>query len=206
MLRAQRNTPRYSASNQKLRVAMAASAGLAVLVAAVASVVYLGARPPHPLSAEEIAGPATTGDGDFAWLASAMTACDKLASQQPTELHFLVIPLSADQKDMPDWRLIAAGSIGNAITLLADDALGGLRRGTLRIYPDEYVFSVRDAEGPSAYNWAPSVGVKQLSTDKPATISSVRMQLQPRHKVEVSDWGKIYSNRNCNWVPAIVRD
>jgi hypothetical protein len=198
----------YGAPNPALRAAMAISAGLLVLVVAVASIIYLGARPPHPRSGEELAGPSATADGDFAWLTSAMTACDKLASQQPTELHFLVIPLSANQKDMPDWQLIAVGSIGNAITLLADDALGGLRRGTLRIYADEYVFSVQDAEGSAVYKWSPSVGVKQFSTDKPATITSVRMQLQPRHKAELSDWGKIYSNRsgNCNWVPAILRD
>jgi hypothetical protein len=125
-----------------------------------------------------------------------------------TKLHFLVIPLSADQKDMPDWRLIAVAPIGNAIALLANDALGGLRRGTLRIYADQYVFSVRDAEGSAAYTWSPSVGVKQFSTDKPTAISSVRMQLQPRHKADETDWGKIYTNQNgnCNWVPVIVRD
>jgi hypothetical protein len=197
------------APNSALRVVMTVAAGLVVLIVAGIGGIYLSKRPPHPVAGEGLVGASTANaDGDFAWLVSAMAACDKLASQQPAKLHFLVIPLSADQKDMPDWRLIAVAPIGNAMTLLADDALGGLRRGTLRIYADEYVFSVRDAGGSVVYKWSPSVGVKQFSTDNTATISSVRMQLQPRHKADQTDWGKIFSNQNgnCNWVPAIVRD
>ena len=47
------------------------------------------------------------------------------ALEQPRKLHFLVIPLQANEKDIPDWRLLSLGSIGTAMTIRSDDALGG---------------------------------------------------------------------------------
>ncbi len=152
--------------------------------------------------------PAAVADGDFAWLSSAMTGCDTLASQQPGKLHFLVIPLRANQQDVPDWRLLAVGAIGNGLTIPADDALGGLRRGTLRIYPDEYVFAIQDAATRVVYKWSPSVGANRFSTPDAETIQSFRLQLAPRQEPDQADWGNVYSrqNGNCHWIAAIVRD
>jgi hypothetical protein len=193
---------RCGAPNPARPAAVAVAAGLVVLVVAAVGAIYAATRPQHPPAPS-----AATADGGFAWLTSALKECNEQASQQPDKLHFLVIPLKAEQKDMPDWRLIAVGAIGNAISVAADDALGGLRRGTLRIFADEYVFSVQDAETKAVYTWSPSVGAKQFSTAEAEAVRDFRVQLQPSHKAG-ADWGDVYSRQNgtCHWVPAIMRE
>jgi hypothetical protein len=202
------------ARNPARRGAVALAAGLVVLVIAGVGAVYVAMQQQHPLVAQGTSAktsampPAAVADGDFAWLSSAMTGCDTLASQQPGKLHFLVIPLRANQQDLPDWRLLAVGAIGNGLTIPADDALGGLRRGTLRIYPDEYVFAIQDAATRVVYKWSPSVGANRFSTPDAETIQSFRLQLAPRQEPDQADWGNVYSrqNGNCHWIAAIVRD
>ena len=206
------------APNQTRRGALAVVAGLVVLVIAGVGATYVARRQPHPVAAQGTSAvtPAVTpampsaagSDGDFAWLSSAMTGCDTLASQQPGKLHFLVIPLRANQQDLPDWRLLAVGAIGNGLTIPTDDALGGLRRGTLRIYPDEYVFAMQDAATRVVYKWSASVGANRFSTPDAETIQSFRLQLAPRQKADQADWGNVYTrqNGNCHWIAAIMRD
>jgi hypothetical protein len=202
------------ARNPARRGALAVAAGLVVLVIAGVGAIYVATRQQHPLAAQGTSAmtsampPAAVADGDFAWLSSAMTGCDTLASQQPDKLHFLVIPLRANQQDLPDWRLLAVGAIGNGLTIPTDDALGGLRRGTLRIYPDEYVFAIQDAATRVVYKWSPSVGANRFSTPEAETIQSFRLQLAPSQKPDQADWGNVYSrqNGNCHWIAAIVRD
>jgi hypothetical protein len=202
------------APNQARRGAVALAAGLVVLVIAGIGAIYVVTRQQHPLAAQGTSAmtsampPAAVADGDFAWLSSAMTGCDTLASQQPDKLHFLVIPLRANQQDLPDWRLLAVGAIGNGLTIPTEDALGGLRRGTLRIYPDEYVFAIQDAATRVVYKWGPSVGANRFSTPDAETIQSFRLQLAPSQKPDQADWGSVYSrqNGNCHWIAAIVRD
>jgi hypothetical protein len=194
---------RCGASNPARRGAVAV--GVTVLVIAVVGAIYAATRSQHPLAGERTYANPSAADGDVTWLKSAMKECDEEASQQPGTLRFLVIPLRAEQKDLPDWRLIALGAIGNAIMLAADDALGGLRRGTLRINADEYVFSVQDAATKAVYKWSPSVGVKRFSTAEVQTARDFRVRLQPSQKAE-ADWGDVYSRQNgaCHWVPAIA--
>ena len=61
--------------------------------------------------------------GDFAWLSSAMAECDAKAAQEPSVLHFLVIPLASDPTHTEDWRKAALNVIGNAMALSRDDTL-----------------------------------------------------------------------------------
>jgi len=201
---------RCGAANPARRGAVAVAAALVVLIVAAAGAISVATRPHHPAAPEAAPAspPTAAAGGDFAWLASALTACDDVASQQPGKLHFLVIPLIADRKDMPDWRLITLGAIGNAITVAGSDALGGLRRGTLRIDPDEYVFSVQDTATNVVYKWSPAAGAKRFSTAEAVTIPSFRLQIAPRHDADPADWGDVFSAQNgkCHWVAAIVRD
>jgi hypothetical protein len=186
---------RCGAPNPARRGAIAVAAGVVVLVVAANGAIYVATQ--HPLA----------GEDDFAWLTSALKACDEQASQQPSNLHFLVIPLSAEQKDMPDWRRLAAGTIGNAMTIAAADAFGGLRRGTLKIFADEYVFSFQDAGTKAVYKWSPSIGAKHFTIAEAESSRYFRVQLQLLHKAE-ADWGDTYSREDgtCHWVPAIVRE
>jgi hypothetical protein len=151
---------------------------------------------------------AAGGDGDFAWLSSAMTECDTLASQQPDKLHFLVIPLRANPQDLPDWRLLAVGAIGNGLTIPSEDALGGLRRGTLNVYPEEYVFAIQDAATRVVYTWNPAAGANRFSTPEAEAIQSFRLQLQPSQNPDQGNWGNVYTRQNgsCHWIAAIVRE
>jgi len=207
--------------NPVRRGMMAVAAAVVMLIASGAGGIYMATRQQHPPTAatagtsegapatETSVGPsATTAPGDFTWLSAAMTACDEAAAKQPNKMHFLMIPLIANPKDMADWQLIAGSPIGNALTIPANDALGGLKRGTLRLYPDEYVFSVRDDTTKAVYKWNPASGVKWFSTVDNPKIGSFRVQFQPRRKPDDSDWGALYSERSgmCLWVAAIVRD
>jgi hypothetical protein len=202
------------APNPARRGALAVAAGIVVLVIAGVGAIYVAMRQQHPLAAQGTSAVTSAmpsgavADGDFAWLSSAMTACDTLASQQPGQLHFLVIPLRANQEDLPDWRLLAVGAIGNGLTIPTDDALGGLRRGTLRIYPDEYVFAIQDAATRVVYEWNLSLGVNRFSAPEAEAIQSFRLQLAPRQKRDQADWGNVYSRQNghCHWIAAIVRE
>lgn len=217
------------APNPARRGMIAVAAAVVVLIGAGAGGIYMATRQQHPPTAATAgtsvspsaagtsAGPsaagtsvgpsATTAPGDFTWLSTAMTACDEAAAKQPNKMHFLMIPLIANPKDMADWRLIAGSPIGNALTIPANDALGGLKRGTLKIYPDEYVFSVQDEATKAVYKWNPASGVKWFSTTDDPKIGSFRVQFQPRRKPD-GDWGALYSERGgmCLWVAAIVRD
>jgi hypothetical protein len=202
---------------------IAVAAGLVALIAAAAGAVYMATRSPAEVTADgtpaaateapaapqgmPVQAPAATAASDFAWLKSAMTACDQAAAKQSAAAYFLVIPLTADAKDMADWRLIAVGSIGNALTIPGNDALGGLRSGKLKLYPDEYVFGVQDAASRRAYKWGVSTGAKQFSTTDVAQAKTFRMQLQPRRKTDDTDWGDTYPRQggDCHWVAAIVR-
>lgn len=199
---------RCGARNPARLLAIAIAAVVVILVVAAAGAIYLAPPPQRPAVAASspISPPAATADGDFDWLLSAMKACDELAARETGNLHFLVIPLTAQSKDIPDWRLLAKGSIGNAFTIPGDDALGGLRGGTLEIYPDEYVFSIQDASTSVITPWPASVGVHSFSTAKTNEVQSFRLQLQPRQKANASDWGSIYGVQkgNCDWVAAIV--
>lgn len=151
---------------------------------------------------------ASISDPNFSWLSSAMTACDTLASAEPRKLHFLVIPLQANEKDLPDWRLLALGSIGNGLTVRTDDALGGLRRGTLKIGGNQYVFGVQDAATRLVYKWGTSAGANRFSTPDVEALRFFRLQLQPLQKADQPNWGDVYTRQNgsCHWIAAIMRD
>jgi hypothetical protein len=151
---------------------------------------------------------AAASDANYSWLAAAMTACDKRASAEPGKLQFLVIPLQANDKDIADWRLLALGTIGTGITIRSDDALGGLRRGTLRINAAEYAFSVQDGATRAVIRWASSVGANLFSSPDAAGIKTFRLSLQPPGTADPANWSDVYSRQNgsCHWIAAILRN
>ena len=141
--------------NTARRGVVAIAVAIVLLVIAIGSAIYIATRPQTRMTADPkgasravvgeprgISPPVTT-DGSFGWIRSALTACDDLAAKQPAELHFIVIPLQAKPSDLADWQLLTVGAVGNGLSIPADDALGGLRRGTLSIYNEDYVFSAR---------------------------------------------------------------
>jgi hypothetical protein len=146
--------------------------------------------------------------GDFAWLSSAMAECDAKAAQEPSVLHFLVIPLASDPTHTEDWRKASLNDIGNAMALSRDDTLSGLQRQSLTISTGEYMFSIRDEKTQVVLRWEPSIGVKWFSTAEADSIASFRIQFKLLNKGQDGAWGNTIDRKkgNCYWINAISLD
>jgi hypothetical protein len=186
----------------------AAGAALAVLLVAGIAIALLVVRPGVPPggSGTPVTKPAADKRDDFAWLTAAMKECDEDAAREPAALHFMVIPLLDQAKDLPGWRRISLNDVGNAILIKAEDTLAGLRRDALRISPVEYVFAVRNEPAEVVYKWSPSVGVKRYSMPNAEDVTNFRVQFQTRDGVAGPEWGATFVRRkgNCYWVNAII--
>jgi hypothetical protein len=180
-----------------------AGAVLVALSVAVVVAILPGVRPATaPTTADKPAG----ADKDFGWLSAALDQCDKDAANEPNAIHFIVTPLVDAAKDEPGWRRISLNDIGNAILIKAEDMLAGLKRGALRISPDEYIFAIRNEANNVVYKWSPSAGVKRFSSPKAEAIEIFRIQFQNPAGTGGLEWGAIFTRRpgNCYWVNAIV--
>lgn len=202
------------APNPTRRGVLGAVAVIAVLAPAIAIAIYAatrweqplipGDRPADlPLPSQSVSG---TDDG-FDWLAAAMKACDSKAAQEPDALHFLIVPLAFDAKDLEQWRRQALNRIGNAMVLSSDDTLGGLRRKALSVAPGEYTFSIRDEKTQAVRKWERATGVKWLSVAD-TDVASFKMQYRPQDKGRDDSWGNPIAHQkgNCYWINAAYED
>jgi hypothetical protein len=159
-----------------------------------------GIEQPPAASTAAAAGP------DFAWLTSAMDACDAEAAQAAGALEFLVIPLKSAARDEPQWRRKSLNDVGNAILITADDTVEGLKSAALSISAERYIFSIRDEATDVVYKWSQSVGVKKfISTDAEA-IERFKVQFEFGDTPGNDKWGAAFVRRkgNCYWVNAIL--
>jgi hypothetical protein len=129
-------------------------------------------RADAPAGQQGAAGPAD----DLTWLTTAMSTCETDAEKDTGTLRFLVIPLAPAQKDDQQWRGKILNGVGNAVLLSSDDALGGLKDGTFRIYPGEYDFRVLDQATNTVYKWKPSNGVANFFTTDSGSIALFKVQ------------------------------
>ena len=134
-----------------------------------------------------------------------MQDCDAEAAKQQSTLYFLVIPLAAKPEDEQQWRSKSRDEVGNAILLSSDDALDGLKSGTLRISAENYAFNVRDRANV-LYNWNSSTGVSRLTIPNADSIETFNIQFQTRSRTNDTAWGNVFGRRtgNCYWVNAII--
>ena len=143
----------------KLRMAGIMVAGaLVLLLAAIVVAVVVVLRWHRLAAATETGAPADEqivagSTADLSWLATAMSGCDAEAKTDAGALHFLVTPLVSVAKDIEPWRAKSINDAGNGILLRSDDALDGLKSGTLRVYPADYDFSIFDQAGDTVYKW-----------------------------------------------------
>jgi hypothetical protein len=197
-----------------LRLAgMMVTGALVLLLAAivVAGVVVLRG---HRLAAATESGApadehiAASSTADFSWLATAMSGCDAEAKMDLGALHFLVTPLVSVAKDVAPWNAKSINDAGNGILLRADDTLGGLKSGTLRIYPADYGFSVLDQVSDTVRKWRPSVGVAKFSAADAGSISTFKVQFRTSRSGLDADWGNSFTRQegSCYWVNAIIRN
>jgi hypothetical protein len=200
--------------NPARRAVLAAAAIVAVLGPAIAVAIYAATRWDQPLispdqPAEQAlpAQPAARSEDNFAWLEAAMKACDDKASAEPNALHFLVVPLASDPKDIDRWRPAALNRIGNALVLPGTDTLTGLRDKMLTIAPEQYVFSIRDQKTQAVRTWDAATGVKWLSIGDAGDVTSLQMQYKPRDRGR-DLWGNLISHQKgtCYWINAIFEE
>jgi hypothetical protein len=209
-----RECPACGSPNPGRRAVLAAAATVAVLGPAIAVAIYAATRWDQPLvtgdrpvdqalPSQPPAGP----DDDFAWLSAAMKACDDKAAAEPNALHFLVVPLASDPKDIDRWRQAALNRIGNALVLPGTDTVSGLRDKTLTIAPQEYIFSIRDQNTQAVRAWDAATGVKWLSIGEAGELTSLQMQYKPRDKGR-DVWGNLIAHQKgtCYWVNALFEE
>jgi hypothetical protein len=209
-----RSCPHCGGARRMGVAGMLVAGALALLLLAVvsASVVVLVW---HQLAAatetgEAIGEPIAMGSaGDPSLLASAMSQCDAEAKADADTgtLHFLVTPLSVVGGDLAPWRPKAINESGNAIMLRADDALDGLRRGTLRLYPADYDFGVLDSAGDVIFQWRPSTGASKFSAADPGEMPTFTVRLRTAHSGSAPEDGGPFNRQKgaCYWVNALIR-
>lgn len=197
-----------------LRLAGMMVAGALVLLLAAIVIALVVVLRGHRLAAatergapadEQIAAGATA---DVSWLATAMSGCDAEAKMDLGALHFLVTPLVSVAKDVAPWSAKSINDVGNGILLRADDTLGGLKSGTLRIYPADYGFSILDQVSDTVHKWRPSVGVAKFSAAGAGSISTFKVQFRTSHSGLDAEWGGSFNRQDgsCYWVNAIIRN
>jgi hypothetical protein len=143
---------------------------------------------------------------DPSWLATAMSGCDAQARTDLGVLHFLVTPLVAVTPDTAPWRAKSINETGNAVLLRSDDTLDGLKRGTLRIYPADYAFSISDRAGNTVYKWRAAAGVAKFSTAEAGSISTFNVGFRAARSGADAKWGGSFARHDdsCYWVNAII--
>jgi hypothetical protein len=198
----------------KLRMAGILVAGaLVLLMAAIVLAVAVVLRGDRLAAATETGAPAdqliaAEATADFSWLASAMAGCETEAKTNAGALHFLVTPLVSVAEDIEPWRTKSINDAGSGILLRSDDALEGLKSGTLRVYPADYQFSISDQADDTVYKWRPSVGVAKLSTADAAAFASFRVRFRTVHNRAGGEWGGTFTRQegSCYWVNPIIGD
>jgi hypothetical protein len=174
-------------------VGIAAIAGLAVVVVAIAIAALVLRRPAAPAPV------------DVAALSQAMQDCETEAARQPSTLYFLVVPMTSKAPDEEQWQAKSLNDIGNGILLSSDVALEGLKSGALALASEEYVFNVRDRAG-ALYNWKGSTGIARLTIPNADRIDGFNIQFQTRSKTSDAAWGSEFVRQSgtCYWVNAII--
>jgi hypothetical protein len=179
--------------------------GVLAVLAAVVSPVLLSRSGPSSQRAELPAAPAAAGPVDLNSIRAAMDRCEADAKTDPVTLRFLIIPLASVRTD---WRPKSVSAVGNAFLLTSDDAFGGLKDGTLRIYPGEYDFRVLDQSTGTVFKWKPSTGVANFSIADSVWVTRLKVQFLTSKNPADDQWGSSFARptETCYWVSAVIDD
>ncbi len=184
-------------------LAVCALAVLTALVVIIAGIRLPAAAPADiPEGQEAIAA----GGEDLAWLSGAMDTCEAAAEKDNDTLRFLIIPLAPSPADNEQWRSKPLNEGGNAQLLGSQDAMEGLKDGTLKLYRGEYDFRVLDEATNVVYRWKPGGGVMGFSTTDSGAIALFNVQFRtPRHSADPG-WGTSFVRQSgtCYWVSAVI--
>lgn len=163
---------------------------------------------PHLPAEPPVLGPIAQPAQDAGWVAKAMVDCEAQAAGDTGALHVLVIPVMAPPETLEQWESLAVDTLGNAGFLLrSNDALNGLRRGQLSLYPGLFVFSVRDDGTGKNHSWRPATGVSQFLLPDATAMASFRPGFHLPAGHNGPQWGAVIERGKgtCYWGSILVR-
>jgi hypothetical protein len=173
-------------SRDRLEVAVAACLLFALALGAVYAAVLLSRDPNRPSLEAVLTGASRLASFEFnvakpeqyGWIAQAMDACKADAAREPSSLHFLVVPLTAADKNDVRWATKPTAAAANAELLNLNDTLDGLRRGDLQLYPGEYVFRITSLPAGVTYKWNSATGVARFSSAEGEQLPKFKIAFQ----------------------------
>lgn len=141
-------------------------------------------------------------------LAQAMAECDAEAAKSPDTLHFLVIPLKPASSGLQKWTSVAVQQAGESYLLLSSqDALSGLRDGSLAPYTGKFAFSIVEPTTGTRHSWPPTTGPTKFSEADAGNLTSIRLAFafadldsEPKLSAEF-----LRQKGDCYWVSVLVR-
>ncbi|HLH91573.1 MAG TPA: hypothetical protein VKX28_24250 [Xanthobacteraceae bacterium] len=146
---------------------------------------------------------------DLAAIRKEMADCDTAAAHDPDSFYFLIVPVLTTKTGNPDWHPAALQTVGDTYSLLgANDALDGIRNGSLRVRPGRYTFSALDTQSGMTYSWTSATGMSRLSRKRTGTGTVLKLgfdfssgQIGPQWSTEFK-----LDRGNCYWIVPLVRE
>lgn len=145
---------------------------------------------------------------DLAAIKKEMSDCDNAAAHDADSLYFLIMPMVATKSGSPDWHPVALQTIGDAYSLLgANDALEGMRNGSLTVRPGRYTFSVLDTQSGMTYSWTSATGMSRLSRKQTGNATVLKLGFDFSRGQTGPQWSADFKRDRgtCYWVVPLVR-
>jgi hypothetical protein len=148
------------------------------------------------------AGTGGQAGGDFGWLSEGMETCESEAKSDLPKVYFMVVPVVPANKNDTIWASKSLDRAGEAHLLSTEDALAGLRGGSLRIADKPFTFSILDPESTSVYTWKSKVGPSKLASKDADTIANFRIRVYRADDPGNTPWGESFQRAKgtCHWV------
>jgi hypothetical protein len=180
-------------------LALAVVAGGFALSLHVSRKIDLGAPADAPVAGAPAGDAAPAGD-DFAWLSTGMESCESEARSDLPKVYFMVVPLTPADKGDQKWQSLDRA--GEAHLLSTEDALAGLRNGSLRINNQPFTFSILDPVTSSVYTWKSKVGASKLASTDADAIANFRIRVYRGDAPGNTQWGESFvrAKGTCHWV------
>lgn len=142
----------------------------------------------------------------FAWLSSALNACEAEAAKYPQGLYFMVVPLASASSAADAIRSRALETIGPATLLESKVAIEGLESGALRISREQFILHAMDAGTNTIHRWNSAVGVSTLSERNSSSKGPFKVRLQTNPN-DSAQWSASLAEglATCHWVFALLR-
>ena len=156
------------------------------------------ATPATPATPATEAQPAT----DFAWLSAGMESCESEARSDLPKIYFMVVPLVPADKNDQTWASQSLDRAGEAHLLSTNDALAGLRNGSLRINNQPFTFSILDPASSAVYTWKSKVGASKLASTDADAIANFKIRVYRGDNPNDVQWGDSFARAKgtCHWV------